>query len=396
MRGRDSLHAKVLGFLGQLADGGAGERATCLRATGGSSEKATDALLCALGGSTVAEQCDRGALFVSDTPQQLQRATRLLQSLRDMRANQRTACAGQFLLIIDEADAMQRTDGEEREPIQLERRLITLLGGKQDADGVWRALGDNPADKSKASLLAEQFWGPQACVSISATLLPVFLRVHRGAQRAKDKAAEAAHAAAEAAAQAAADGGVVPAPPVVAALPPAILHPFYTSEKMGDYVGVMSDLWLPFQADCPDGSKADAFLPDRALNLKNRGVDEGGLVMALYKHAVERPHSLLLDVTVVRVNADNNVRLCSSFAACCALHAVAALQHCTPVLMRTFTSERTRGRSLRRRATCGASSRHSPSWWCTAWAARSSCRRTRAAALSACSSATASWRWASC
>jgi hypothetical protein len=179
---------------------------------------------------------------------------------------------------------------------------------------------------------------------------------------------------------------------VVAALPPAILHPFYTSEKMGDYVGVMSDLWLPFQADCLDGGKTDAFLPDRALNLKNRGVDEGGLVMALYKHAVERPHSLLLDVTVVRVNADNNVRACF---ACCALHALrCSLQQCTLALMRTFTSARTRGRSSRRRATCGAPSRRSPSWWCMAWAARSFCRQTRAAAPSACSSATASWRWA--
>jgi hypothetical protein len=201
------------------------------------------------------------------------------------------------LLFVDEADAMQRTDGDEHEPIKLERRLDTLKGGKQDEEGVWRKVGNDPNDTSRQMLQDASFWGPQACVHISATLLPVFMRVNRESQRAATARAKMAAKSGSSVAAASKDAD-----------PPAKLYPFYTTHKMDDYVGVMSEKWLPFTADV-GGVKQEAFLPKGALTAQNMGMDDNGLVMALYKDAVDKPHSLLLDVTVTRVNAKKNVRL---------------------------------------------------------------------------------------
>ena len=282
VRGRGSLLAKVKDNLEKMeAANRAAPKisATCADAPNGHSDNAMRALLGALGGSSQPERVNRGALFVSDTHTQLYNVvTHGLERLRlEKRDNPEFPCTGQFMLLVDEADAMQRTDGDEHEPIKLERRLATLLGGKQDASGRWCKVGDDESDPRRSVLENKSFWGPQACVSISATLLPVFLRVHREAQRAE--------------------------PPKQ-----AVLHPFYTTKRMDDYVGVMSELWLPFMMPGEDGERQETFLPERALNHANMGIDAGGRVMALYADAVAKKRSLLLDVTVSRVKAGNHVR----------------------------------------------------------------------------------------
>jgi hypothetical protein len=372
VRGRSSLHTKVLEKLALMPDGTA-MRATCHVLPGGRRPAATRLLVDALGGSSSGSLlCDRGALFVADTCTQVTRATEALELLRVKRAARKTGARGQFLLFVDEADAMQRTDGDTHEPTQLERCITTFKGGQQDASGTWRKLGDDPENRCKALLSSsESFFGPQVCVSISATLLPVFLGVLRDAQKRTEEHAEASE-------QARAAGAPPPLPPV-----PAVMHPFYTMSNMKDYLGT-SALWRPFeQPVCAedvmeDGSgvaaegqehMCDAFLPPGALKSSNMGIDPGGLVLALYNDAVARPRSLLLDVTVTRVHANNNVRAHAGVRTRVSLHAIS----------RKHTRLRARRFSTRRQR-CGATAPRWPRSSSTAPAAPSSCRPTSAAA----------------
>lgn len=79
---------------------------------------------------------------------------------------------GSFALFLDEADALQRTDGRTETPLLLEQRIRDLLGGALDpATGAWRL-----------SEGGSRFRPPQLLVAISATLLPVFMKMHRTQQ----------------------------------------------------------------------------------------------------------------------------------------------------------------------------------------------------------------------
>ena len=298
-------------------------RKTCSELPSAHGKAATDLVRAALGGSGTAELRDRGALFLSDTCTQVERVTRDIETLRGAKfVDRATKPHGHFLLFVDEADAMQRTDGDIHEPIKLERRITTLRGGTLNADGVWVKLGDGP--DGGAQLEDETFCGPHACVAISATLLPVFLRGRRDAQKCREAAAARG-----------------------LEWQPAAMHPFYTTEKMNDYMGVDNDKWLPFHIDDALGVKAAAeeaaaaaaaadaavaaaagadaapaaaadgagemgngqlFLKKGALTSRNMALDDDGLVMALYQHAYKRPLSLLLDVTITRVTKGNTVR----------------------------------------------------------------------------------------
>jgi hypothetical protein len=290
VRGRSSLCQKVIQKLLLMPDGKAMAAAVC-DLPGGSSPAHVASLREALGGSPDPALSNRGALFVADTCAQVYRTTYEIENLR-LRAPNR----GRFLLLLDEADAMQRTDGDMNEPIKLERAITTLCGGKQDEEtGRWYKLGDDPDHPKKSVLLAESFFGPQAVVLISATLLPVFLR---GFRDAKKRGKE------------------------------LVMHPFYTNYQMDDYVGVASALWQPFElqpgmarplvgqaddtADAAGSGDVRVFLPEKALSINNWALyDNWGLALAFYRHActaVNADQCLLLDVTLARVNADYNVR----------------------------------------------------------------------------------------
>lgn len=291
LQGRVNLLAKVKDKLERMEAANVAApkiSATCAAASSVHGDNAMRSLLNALGGSSNPEHVNRGALFTSDTAKQLYDITNGLERLRlEKRGNPDFPCHGQFLLLLDEADASKLLDADEHKLFKMQRRLATLMGGRQDATGRWRKLGDDEHDTKKSVLEDDSFWGPQACVSISSTLLPVFMRVHREAQRVE---------------RAAIDAGVEP--PKQAAL-----YPFYMTQRMDDYVGVLSKLWLPFMMTGKDGERHETFLPERALDHANMGIDSGGLVMALYADAVAKKRSLLLDVTVSRVHTKKyNVR----------------------------------------------------------------------------------------
>ena len=270
--GTKSLFAKVRATLAKMPDGV--YLAACVSDMSGGGDEAKKLQCAALGASHDAKLSSRGTLFVADTARQISRATELLKALRyDALRDPELPCTGQFLLFLDEADALQRTDGEEHEMIQLERRLATLCGGMQNSEGEWCSVLDDPDDKKKKMLSkpAAVFNGPQAVVAISATLLPVFMRT---AARSL-KSGSAATAA---------------------------VHPFYiesTNENMKAYKGVLWEKWLPM-ADTDSGEPV--FLERGALNFKNNSIN--GDVEALYEDAARRKLSLLLDITVSRVTTD--------------------------------------------------------------------------------------------
>jgi hypothetical protein len=304
--GTKSLCDKVRATLASMPDGA--ELAACVSDLSGTSDEARTRHRCALGASTMPGRGSRGALFVADNRTQFTRVTELLQALRDERQrDDELPCDGQFLLFLDEADAMQRTDGEENEPIQLERRLTTLCGGMQNAAGAWCPVLDDPTDSKRMVLgkPAGVFNGPQALVAISATLLPVFMR---SAARAKSGAPAA-----------------------------AAVHPFYTEpsmKTMEQYVGVLWDKWLPLKAE--DGTPVHLLRGD--LNFRNNSIDPN--VTALYADAASRQRSLLLDISVSRVNtATGTVRarvaLCGPHEARC-FHA-SILTHGAPCTLRRRT-----------------------------------------------------------
>ena len=275
--GTKSLFAKVRATLQKMPAGAL--LAACVSDLSGSSTEARNAQRAALGASDDAQLGGRGTLFVADTARQIARATELLKELRhDASDDPELPCTGQFLLFLDEADALQRTDGEENEMIQLERRLATLCGGVQNSAGQWCRVEDDRKDKKKKVLgkPAGVFKGPQAVVAISATLLPVFMRT---ASRSLKGAAAA-----------------------------AAVHPFYierSNENMKQYRGVLWDKWRPLTD--PD-TKAPVYLERGALTFKNNSINDD--VEALYRDAAGRKFSLLLDITVSRVFTDEGtVRL---------------------------------------------------------------------------------------
>jgi hypothetical protein len=134
----------------------------------------------------------------------------------------------------------------------------------------------------------EPFAAPQALVAISATLLPVLMKANADAEKRKRASGAGPSAAAAAAEEGEGDE--------------TRMYPFFT-QRSEKYVGVISNLWKPFER-----AGEPAFLPAGALKSSNVGIDDDGLVRALYADAASKPKSLLLDITVTRVNVANSVR----------------------------------------------------------------------------------------
>ena len=341
--GTKSLFAKVRSTLQKMPDGA--RLAACVSDLSGSSNDARNAQRAALGASHDAQLSSRGTLFVADTARQIARATELLKDLRhDASLDPEFPCTGQFLLFLDEADALQRTDGEENEMIQLERRLATLCGGVQNSAGQWCRVDDDPENKKRKLLSkpAACFNGPQAVVAISATLLPVFMRT---ASRSLKGAAAA-----------------------------ATIHPFYIerdNKNMTNYRGVLWEKWRPMSD--PD-TQAPVFLERGALNFQNNSINDD--VEALYRDAAGRRLSLLLDITVSRVTTDEGtVRLLVCARVRLAVHvSLRGWRHRRMLLRRSST----------RRRRCSASSL---TWRCSSPAAAaspSSCHPPAAAESAKC------------
>ena len=123
-----------------------------------------------LGGSELAPDC--GILFVADTSAQMERAVKLLTQVRAGEVG-----SGCFGLIIDEADSFQRTEDD---TLKLEQRLNDLkgigLGWKNDK--YYDTLNYDYYGGSS-------FQGANVIVSISATLLPVLLKMFKVQQENK-------------------------------------------------------------------------------------------------------------------------------------------------------------------------------------------------------------------
>lgn len=117
-----------------------------------------------LGGSESAP--DRGILFVADTAAQMRRAIKLITEVRSSEVG-----CGHFGLIIDEADSFQRTEDD---TLQLEQRLNDLKG----IGAGWK--NDSHYDALQRDYYGgESFQGASVIVSISATLLPVLLKMFK-------------------------------------------------------------------------------------------------------------------------------------------------------------------------------------------------------------------------
>ena len=230
-------------------------------------------VMAGLGASRKEEWQDRGIVFIADTAAQMKRIVRHITAVREG-----TLGAGCFGLVVDEADSMQRT-GDER--LQLEQRLRDLKG-----------IGDGWSEKT--SLSVEQryggggFDGPLVTVSISATLLPVLLKMYKLAQ--KDSTVE--------------NPGHERKDPK--------LYTFFTKAPPSKYVGVLSAVWQPFRREGKPVflKKSECTGQNLGGILKGNWRDPGAQldlesnVLALFEDACKMKYSLLLDISVSRVNIE--------------------------------------------------------------------------------------------
>ena len=143
----------------------------------------------------------------------------------------------QFILTIDEADDFYRTDGEFNAPIKLEQALLELKG-----------------------------LGPLVCFEVSATLLAVYMALHREGGAGTVTAADLCYV-----------------------------------DPSSEYVG--AELLMPPQNSLGE----DQFLSENDLTKANKYADEK--VLDLYAHAASEPKSLLLDATTPAVTAKNQVTI---------------------------------------------------------------------------------------
>jgi hypothetical protein len=156
---------------------------------------------------------------------------------------------GSFGLLVDEADSMQRSDDER---LQLEQRLKDLKGEGEGfvEDQNWESKGIRYGAKPV-------FRGPCFVSNISATLLPVLLKMYKMQQhRGESK-----------------------------------LLTFFTKAPPSKYVGVLSEVWQPLKRE-----GRETFLKSKEATGQNLGgildghydgkevkVNESGNVLALYK-----------------------------------------------------------------------------------------------------------------
>ena len=231
-------------------------------------------VLAGLGGSGRAP--DRGILFIADTAAQLRKAVRHITAVREGSVG-----TGAFGLLVDEADSMQRTSDER---LQLEQRLLDLKG----LGAGWE--GHDPGGRVR-TYGGRAFAGPRAIVSISATLLPVLLKMY--------KLGQSRPAGAEPAGRGGGGGG-------------GRMHTFFTKAPPSKYVGVLSDVWQPFtrgrrpvflrKSECTGpnlGGILDGNWRDPGVGLRLESS-----VLALFDDACSMPYSLLLDISVSRVNVE--------------------------------------------------------------------------------------------
>jgi hypothetical protein len=127
-------------------------------------------------------------------------------------------------------------------------------------------------------------------VSISATLLPVLLKMYKLGQR---QPAEP---------QSMRDRGAGPGK----------MYTFFTKAPPSKYVGVLSDVWQPFVRNQKPAflKKSECTGPNLGGILDGNWRDPGvGLkldssVLALFEDACSMPYSLLLDISISRVNVE--------------------------------------------------------------------------------------------
>ena len=230
----------------------------------------------ALGGSEMAP--DRGILFIADTAAQMRRAIKLITEVRAGGVG-----SGYFGLIIDEADSFQRTEDE---TLQLEQRLNDLRGTGQGwvNDSYYDTLGYK-------SYGGPSFKGAEVLVSISATLLPVLLKLYKAKQERRARGGRD---------RGAGEGGG------------GGLYTFFTKAPPSKYVGVLSEVWQPLKRN----GKPVFLRPDEVKGTNLGGILDGHYrgkdvrlqadsnVLALYADACGMAYSLLLDITVSRVNVE--------------------------------------------------------------------------------------------
>jgi len=239
-----------------------------------------------LGGSELAP--DRGLLFIADTAAQMRRAVKLITEVRASGVG-----SGHFGLIIDEADSFQRTEDD---TLQLEQRLNDLRGTGHG----W--VNDSYYDTLNYHTYGgPSFHGADVIVSISATLLPVLLKMFKVQQ--EKKALEKARGPVGAAGAGEDGKQKSDSSPV---------YTFFTKAPPSKYVGVLSEVWQPFKR----GGKPVFLRPEEVKGTNLGGILDGhyrdphvqlrldSSVLALYADAASMPYSLLLDITVSRVNVE--------------------------------------------------------------------------------------------
>jgi hypothetical protein len=242
-----------------------------------------------LGGSELAP--DRGLLFIADTAAQMRRAVKLITEVRASGVG-----SGHFGLIIDEADSFQRTEDD---TLQLEQRLNDLKGTGHG----W--VNDSYQDTlNYGTYGGPSFHGADVIVSISATLLPVLLKMFKAQQ--EKKALETTRHIGEGTLREGEDRArqqTDDSSPV---------YTFFTKAPPSKYVGVLSEVWQPFKR----GGKPVFLRPEEVKGTNLGGILDGhyrdphvqlrldGSVLALYADAAAMPYSLLLDITVSRVNVE--------------------------------------------------------------------------------------------
>ena len=94
---------------------------------------------------------------------------------------------------------------------------------------------------------------------------------------------------------------------------PASVYTFFTKAPPSKYVGVLSDVWQPFKRDGkpvflrPEevkGTNLGGILDGHYRDVGTVGLRLESNVLALYADACSMPYSLLLDITVSRVNVE--------------------------------------------------------------------------------------------
>ena len=194
---------------------------------------------------------NKGILFIADTAAQMKKAIKHITAVRNGKVGE-----GSFGLLVDEADSMQRSEDDR---LQLEQRLKDLL------KDLLKGEGEGFVEDQRYGARAE-FRGPCLVSNISATLLPVLLKMYKMQQhRGESK-----------------------------------LLTFFTKAPQSKYVGVLSEVWQPLKRE-----GRETFLKSKEATGQNLGgildghydqkdvkVNTGGNVLALYQGRSSCPSRL--------------------------------------------------------------------------------------------------------